>query len=206
MTASGFRPQASDNRARTGRFGVALVMITSLMVFAAARAASNPAKSVEDRLNYIHENGQLEHPDPRPTVLSESEVNAYVASGDVRLPDGVQSLRFAGVPGVITAYCRVDFDRVRAGRSNSNPLLRLFSGVHDVVVEADAEGSNYQGHVHVKSVAIDEIEVPQFVLRLFVEKYVTPRYPGVGIDSKFTLPDKIETASVGSHKLTLIQR
>jgi hypothetical protein len=111
-----------------------------------------------------------------------------------------------GAPGAVTAYCRVDFDRVRAGRSNSNPLLRLFSGVHDVVAEADAKGSNHQGHVHVKSVAIDDIEVPQFVLRLFVEKYITPRYPGVGMDSTFPLPEKIDTATVGTHKLTLTQR
>ena len=74
------------------------------------------------------------------------------------------------------------------------------------VAEADAKGSNHQGHVHVKSVAIDDIEVPQFILRLFVEKYITPRYPGVGMDSTFPLPEKIDTATVGTHKLTLTQR
>src|ERR1700704_5439969 len=60
--------------------------------------------------------------------------------------------------------------------------------------------------VHVNSVAIDEVEVPQFVLELFVDKYVTPRYPGVGLDSVFALPDKIETATVGEHRLTIVQR
>jgi hypothetical protein len=60
--------------------------------------------------------------------------------------------------------------------------------------------------VQVNSVTIDGIEVPNFVLELFVDRYVTPRYPGVGVDSTFALPDKIETATVGQHKLTIVQR
>jgi hypothetical protein len=82
----------------------------------------------------------------------------------------------------------------------------MFSGVHDVVVEALATGSSHQGRVQVDSVAIDGIEVPRFVLQMFVEMYVTPRYPRVGLDSSFALPNKIETATVGLHKLTVVQR
>jgi len=163
-------------------------------------------QSAERKLQYLDENGRRAQPDPRPTELTESEINAYLASGKVQLPQGVESLQLAGTPGVITAHCRVDFDKVRAGRANSNPLLRLFSGVHEVVVEANASGTNHQGRVHVNSVAIDDIEVPRFVLQLFVDKYITPRYPGVGLDSTFALPSKIDTATVGSHKLTVVQR
>jgi hypothetical protein len=171
-----------------------------------ADPSRTPAQSAEQKLHYLDENAKREHPDSHPTELTEAEINAYLASGKVRLPAGVDSLRLAGVAGVITGRCRVDFDRVRAGRSNSNPLLRLFSGAHDVVVEAQAAGANHRGRVHVNSVAIDGIEVPRFVLQLFVEKYVTPRYPGVGLDSTFTLPDKIDTATVGAHKLIVVQK
>lgn len=164
------------------------------------------AQSAEKKFSYIQENGRRAHPDPRPTELTGQEVNAYLASGKVRLPAGVESLRLQGAAGVITGYCRVDFDRVRAGRGGSNPLLQLFSGSHDVVAEAQASGSNHQGRVHVNSVVIDGIQVPRFVLQMFIEKYVTPRYPGVGLDSTFALPDKIETATVGSHVLTVAQR
>ena len=162
--------------------------------------------SAERKFDHIHQNGLQARPDSHPTELTEQEVNAYMASGKVRMPAGVESVRLVGTPGVITGRCRVDFDRVRAGRSNSNPLLRLFSGLHEVVVEAQAAGSNHRGRVQVNSVAIDEIEVPRFVLELFVDKYVTPRYPGVGLDSTFALPDKIETTTVGQHKLTIVQR
>jgi hypothetical protein len=164
------------------------------------------ADSAHRKFDHIHQNGQKARPDSHPTELTEQEVNAYIAAGSVRLPAGVESVQLLGTPGVITGRCRVDFDRVRAGGSNSNPLLKLFSGVHEVVVEAQAAGSNHRGRVQVNSVTIDGIEVPSFVLELFVDKYVTPRYPGVGLDSTFTLPDKIETATVGQHMLTIVQR
>ena len=162
--------------------------------------------SAEKKFDHIHQNGQKPRPDPHPTELTEQEVNAYLASGKVRLPPGIDSVHLVGTPGTITGRCRVDFDRVRAGRSNSNALLKLFSGVHEVVVEAQAAGSNRRGRVQVNTVAIDGIEVPNFVLEVFVDKYVTPRYPGVGLDSVFTLPDKIDAATVGQHNLTIVQR
>jgi len=76
-----------------------------------------PAQSAEQKFHYIHANGQREHPDPRPTQLSELEANDYLASGKVRLPAGVQSVRLVGTPGVIQANCRIDFDAVRASSS-----------------------------------------------------------------------------------------
>jgi hypothetical protein len=176
------------------------------LFFSLGAGPANLAQRAEQKLHSIDVNGQSAHPDPRPTELFEAEINAYLASGKVQLPAGVETLRLVGTTGVVTAHCRVDFDRVRSGRNNANPLLRLFSGVHDVVVEAQAAGTNRQGRVHVNSVAIDEIEVPHFLLQVFVDKYITPRYPGVGLDSTFSLPDKIETATVGQHRLTVVQR
>ena len=182
-----------------------LTLLLTAVLCTGASKPTNAADSAADKLDYIHRNGQKAHPDPRPTQLTEAEANAYFASGKVKMPSGVQSVRLTGDSGAVTANCRIDFDQVKAGRGNSNPLLHLFSGVHDVVVQADASGFNYEGHVHVNSVSIDGVEVPQFVLEVFVEKYVTPKYPGVGLDSTFRLPDKIETATVGSHELTVVQ-
>ena len=190
---------------------LASLVLTVLVIITALHSPGTegprtPAQSAEQKFHYIHANGQREHPDPRPTQLSEQEANAYLASGKVRLPAGVQSVRLVGAPGVIRANCRIDFDAVRASRSNSNPLLRLFSGIHDVVVEAQASGSNHRGRVQVNFVSIDEVEVPRFLLEMFVDKYVTPRYPGVGLDSTFTLPDRIATAEVLTHALVVAQR
>jgi hypothetical protein len=172
----------------------------------ASMASSQAVQSLERKLIRIQQNGALPKPDPTPTQITETEANAYLASGRVHFPAGVQSVRLQGEAGVITANCRVDFDEFKAGQHNSNPLLAIFSGVHDVVVVTHAHGASHQGFVHVDSVSLDGMEIPHFALELFVEKYIQPRYPGIGIDSQFALPAKIDTATVGKHELTVTQR
>jgi hypothetical protein len=187
-----------------------LLVIASAVVIgggiAAADSNSPELASAKRKLKHIEENTRSPHPNPAPTVLTEQEVNAYLASDEIQLPTGVQSVKLRGMPGVINGTARVDFDRVRAGVHSSNPLLGIFSGVHEVAVDTHAHGGAGEGYVHVDSVSLDGIEVPKFVLELFVEKYLQPRYPQIGIDSKFKLPDRIDTAIVGEHQITLVQK
>jgi hypothetical protein len=75
-----------------------------------------------------------------------------------------------------------------------------------VEVLAHAHGAAGQGIVNVDSVSLDGVEIPRFVLQLFLEKYLQPKYPGVGLESRFAMPDRIDTATVGLHKLTIIQK
>jgi hypothetical protein len=100
----------------------------------------------------------------------------------------------------------VDFDRVREGAHSSNPLLAIFSGVHQVQVATHAHGVGHEGYVHVDSVSLDGVEVPRFVLQLFVEKFLQPKYPELGLDSRFALPDLIDMARVGEHQVVLTQK
>jgi len=187
---------------------LSLPVIALLMVagFAQPSANSSDADRMEQKLKHIETNGGLAHPDPTPTHLTEQEINAYVASGRIQLPDGVQSVHFSGDAGVVTGKARVDFDRVKTGKRSSNPLLSLFSGVHDVEVQAHAHGTVGKGFVDVDSVVLDGVEVPRFVLQLFVEKYLQPKHPGIGLNSRFPLPDRIDTAVVGQHVLQITQK
>jgi hypothetical protein len=164
------------------------------------------ADSMQTKLDHIQENGEQNHPDQAPTVMTEEEVNDYIAAGRITLPQGVKKLRMEGHSGVVTAFLNVDFDDIRAGQNSSNPLLSVFSGQHDVRVEADASGSGREGRVHVREVTIDGFSVPRMALEYFVSKYITPKYPNVGIDSQFKLPNKIDVASVGYHKVTVTQK
>ena len=183
------------------------ILLIALFVPAAPAASPNAAlDSMQRKLNHLQSNAAAAHPDQSPTEFSEQEINAYFASGEVKLPAGVQSVRFQLQPGTITATTHVDFDQLKAGRSSMNPLLSIFSGVHDVVVAANAAGSGGQGMVHVDSVMLDGVEIPQFVLQLFVQKFLQPKYPEVGLDSRFALPEKIYTATIGLHKLTVTQK
>ena len=164
------------------------------------------ADSLQVKLDHIQQNGEQDHPDQAPTVMTEEEVNDYIAAGRIVLPQGVKKLKLEGRSGVVTAFLNVDFDEIRAGQNSSNPMLSLFSGQHDVRVEADASGSGREGRVHVREVTIDGFSVPRMALEYFVSKYITPKYPNVGIDSQFQLPDKIDMATVGYHKVTVTQK
>jgi hypothetical protein len=164
------------------------------------------AASMEQKLRHLEANARLPHPDQTPTTFSEPEANSYLASDKVKLPAGVQSVKLEGTRGIITGTAQVDFDQLREGIHSSNPLLSIFSGVHDVVVVAHAHGAGGQGYVHVDSVSLDGVEIPQFVLELFVEKFLQPKYPQIGLDSQFTLPNRIDIATVGVHELTVTQK
>ena len=170
------------------------------------RAARPLASSMQAKLNYIQQNGSKARPDQRPTVMTEDEINAYLASGRVQLPKGVNKVRLQGTSGEVTAFLTVDFDKIREGQQSSNPLMGLFTGVHDVTVNANASGSGGQGRVHVNTVSLDGTEIPHMALQYFVDKYVTSKYPNIGMDSKFQLSDKVDTATVGYHKLTVTQK
>ncbi len=162
--------------------------------------------SMDRKLAYVEKNGARSAPDPKPTEFSEQEINAYLASGEVKLPQGVQSVNLQGQPDVIAGSARVDFDQLKAGRRSSNPLLSMFSGVHDITIIAHARGMNHTGYVQVDSASLDGVEIPKFALEMFVEKYITPKYPGVGMNSQFALPAKVDTATVGLHKVTITQK
>jgi hypothetical protein len=185
---------------------------SAILIFAVALpAASNstkatPASSMKQKLAHMEANGRLAHPDPTPTVITEDEANAYLASSEVQLPAGVQAVKLDGEPGAINGTARIDFDKVREGAHSSNPLLSIFSGVHEVEVATHAYGKAGQGYVHVDSVSIDGVEVPQFVLQLFVDKYLAPRYPQIGLDSQFKLADRIDSAAISEHRVTIVQK
>ncbi len=172
----------------------------------AAGSTQALADSMQRKLDFMAANGRKAHPDSRPTIITEDEANAYVAAGRVQLPVGVKSVKFSAAPGVITGNSRVDFDQLTASQRSSNPMLEMFSGVHDVQVVAHASAAGGQGHVVVDTVALDGTEIPRFVLQLFVRHYLESKYPGVGLDSTFRLASRVDSAVVGSHNVTLVQR
>jgi hypothetical protein len=185
---------------------LSLILLVAVAASAANSKASPELASINRKIAHLEANGRAAHPTPTPTVLTEAEINAYLASDEVQFPAGVNSVHLTGSQGTISGTAKVDFDQVRAGIHSSNPLLSIFSGVHDVNAEAHAYGRAGQGSVHIDSVSLDGVEVPNFVLQLFVEKYIQPKNPNIGIDSRFKLTDRIDSAVVGQHQVTLIQK
>src|SRR5215471_13405945 len=90
---------------------VLLPVTLVLAINLGAKAADNSiVAGVDKKIQHIQQNGSLEHPDENPTEFTEQEINIYIASGRVKLPQGVQSVRFTGVPDLVTGNARVDFD------------------------------------------------------------------------------------------------
>jgi hypothetical protein len=193
----------------------AILLVSS--VVAQQPAPRRPASSTEamyqaaaDRcqrkLDHIQQNAEVARPDQAPTMLSRAEINAYFAAGRVQLPTGVHQVRFSSTPGVVDATARVNFDEITANQSSSNPLLSLFSGEHDVRVVAKADGSGGEGHVHVQSVELDGTTIPRMALEFFINRYLKPKHPEIGMDSTFTMPYKVDTAVVGENELRVTQK
>ena len=190
----------------THRKSLLLAVFLGLMSYTASAQNRASASQVERKIQHVQQNGALPHPDQTPTTFTQQEINDYVASSAVKLPKGVQAVRFASEPGVITGDARIDFDELKNGRGSANPLLSVFSGVHDVVVVAHAHGAGHTGYVDVDSVSLDGVDIPRFVLQLFVEKYLQPKYPNIGLTSRFEMPNKVDTAVVGHNQLTITQK
>jgi hypothetical protein len=183
-----------------------MFFLAAATAYTASGQGSSSSAAVEQKIHHIQQNSALPQPDQTPTTFSQQEINDYVASGQVKLPKGVQAVRFSSDPGVITGNAHVDFDELKNGRGSANPLLSVFSGVHDVIVVAHAHGSGHVGYVDVDSVSLDGVDIPRFVLQLFAEKYLQPKYSNVGLNSRFSLPYKIDTAVVGRNQLTVTQK
>jgi hypothetical protein len=180
---------------------------TAVFLFAAAGTANDKlADQFAARLRHIQQNGISATPDTAPTVLPDDEGNAYFAAGRVKLPASVQQLRYSTTPGTVNAVARIDFDVLTQNSTSNNPLLSLFSGVHDVRVIAGASAQNGTATVTAQSVEIDGMTVPRVALEYFVNKYLTSKYPNVGMTSHFKLPSRVDSAKVESAKVTVYQR
>jgi len=59
---------------------------------------SPAVRSMERKLEHIETDAQAATPDATPTVLTGDEVNAYVNSGAVQMPKGVQRVHLKGLP------------------------------------------------------------------------------------------------------------
>lgn len=172
----------------------------------APKSFSPAAQSFQTKLDFLERNGEANPVQRRSTQINANEVNAWFREGGYKLPQGVEKVVFHSTAETIQANSTVDFDEVKAGKKNLNPLLSMFSGVHDVEVTATASADSGNGHVNIQTVSIDGVSVPHLALEMFVSKYLKPKYPNVGLENEFKMPDHIDTATIGNDSAVLTQR
>ena len=194
-------------------FLLSLALLSALITPGNAIPDGNPAQhsaafeSARQKFQWIARNGKKAAPSSAPTVLTANEWNAYLNEGGVKLPEGISHIRITSEPGIAHGEAEIDFDRLTANRTRSNPLLFLFTGKHQVAIHAHARAANGIGTVHVDSVAFDGVTIPRLVVEYFADRYLRPRYGNaVGMDSRFALHNRIDTAIVGADQVTITQR
>ena len=188
--------------------GIAIIAVICAGGWAAPTQASGNASadSLQKKVDYLIENGEREKPDPRPTVLTDAEVDAYMNSGRLKIPDGISDIHLVTSVGEATGTAKIDFDKLLAKERKMNPLWSLFSGVHDVKVLTRAWGKDGMANVQVLKVWFDGREIPRYLLEFFVDRYLKPKVPQASLDSRFKMPARIWTATVTRGKTTLVQR
>lgn len=205
-----WRPFTKSNVRMVGFLLTAILVFSFLLTAQDAPTRtthlSAAAQRCQIKFDFLERNGQSNPVQRRSTQINADEVNAWFHEGGYKLPQGVQKVVFHSQPDTIQANATVDFDAIKEGRRNLNPLLSMFSGVHDVEVTATASAQNGQGHVSIQTVSIDGLGVPRLALELFVNKYLRPKYPNVGLENDFQMPDRIYTATVGNDNALLTQR
>ena len=184
---------------------LAILMLVMAMVFPAiAQQTGRHSKAYTSAAAQI---ARVENGRNQTVTFTADELSAFVNEGGVILPAGVSDVKFAGKSGTITGTTKVDFDKITSGKSSMNPLMMLFSGMHDVTVTADGQGSGGRATVNVQTVEIDGVTVPHAALEYFVNKYVQPKYgPNVGLNSTFQMPAHVDSAVVGDNTLTITQK
>jgi hypothetical protein len=193
---------------RTSLKLVAFLLLLAAALLAAQNQAQHSAayRSMEQKVAHLKQNAAREHPDSKPTEITQDEANAYFAEGGVKMPKGVSGLNLTATPGTLDGHAKVDFDAVTEKARSSNPLLAVFTGMHDIHIVAQASGTHGTGTISVQKVELDSIEIPQMMLQLFVDRYLKSKYPNVGLTSTFKLPLRIDTAAVENGRVALVQK
>jgi len=187
---------------------LALFLLLATLIVTAQSGDNHSANyhAMQQKLAWLKSNAAKAHPDPKPTDLTELEINTYFAEGGVKMPKGVSHLRLSSQGTTVDAHADVDFEQIMQGRGSTNPMYSLFSGTHDVHAVAQASGANGVGTIRVQSIDFDGVTIPQFALEWFVQRYLAPKYPNVGLTSTFKLPLRIDSATVETGKVRLIQK
>lgn len=185
---------------------LAVLLLCAAAAFAQADRHSPEYRSADHKFAAIVSFESNPTPGGRTTVLTDREINAYFNEGGIQWPDGVSDVRLDFQPAVINGSAQVDFDKVTAKNREKSPMMALFTGVHTVRVQAQASAVHGRATIRVQSVSLDGLDIPRAALEFFVQHYLQPKYPEFDLDTTIGLPYRIETAIVGDHQITLIQR
>jgi hypothetical protein len=194
------------------RLGGHVVLVCSVTVAVSAvsgltrELAALCAEKVETITQVTHDG-----PEPRRTVLSESEVNSWLRFVAVdKVPAGLTELAVSFVgDGRVSGRAVVDLD-VLGRRKIGGGLLdpwRYLTGRVPVMAHGTLLTGQGVGRFVMESASIGGVSVPKVVIQDLVGFYLrSPSRPhGVSMDDPFALPAGIDELEVGPGEAVVIQ-
>lgn len=186
-----------------------LAAIASLR--ADVRASKRDAASLKQKVAAITAHAEQASNASRRTIVTENEVNSYLAyeAGD-QIPAGVVEPSIAVVGGGrLSGRAVVDLDAVRKQKAPTSLLdpMNYLMGRLAVTAVGTLKTANGVGHFELESSSVGSVPIPKILLQEIVSYYSrTPEKPaGISLDDPFQLPARIREIQVDRGHAIIVQ-
>jgi hypothetical protein len=175
------------------------------------RTSKKDAALLKQKVATITAHGEKAIKEPRKTILTESEVNSYLAfDAKEQLPAGVVEPWVTALgPGRVSGRAVVDLDAVRKSKNPTSlldPMNYLF-GRLPVTATGTLTTSNGVGRFALESASAGSIPIPKVLLQEIVSYYSRTREnpSGLSLDDPFALPSRIREIQVERGQAIIVQ-
>jgi hypothetical protein len=196
---------------------VPVAVALAVTVAAGQAGQANGALSREDaarlrqKVAAIIERGSAPKPSAASTVVTERELNAYLAYDSAAdIPAGIAHPKLV-IHGDrrVSATAIVDLDAVRAQRKSRSLLdpMNYVSGQLPVAAAGLLEARDGLARFTFESASVSGVPIPKMVLEEVVGYYTrSPEFPqGIDIDDPFPLPARIRHIDVRRGEALVVQ-
>lgn len=189
-------------------------LAAAVAALAGVAAGAPPTRADADamlrKVAVIATNGLADRPAPRRTVISESELNSFLAvHAKSEIPAGVVNPEVSiDASGRLRGRAVVDLDQVReAQKASGFSMLSLLSGRVPVEAVGVLRTSGGRAQFALESASASGIPIPKALLQEVVSYYSrsaeTPE--GVSLDAPFELPARIREIETEKGRAIVVQ-
>lgn len=169
---------------------VFLAALTNCGLVAATPASTSTPKTTRQKLERIA-SGKM-RPSEKIT-LSDTELTAFIASGEVAVPAGVSEVKVRFGPDVAVIDSVVDLAKTQEAKGKSlNMFMRmLLQGERKLRSTCRYTSADGVGRLDMESFEIDGSKIDGTILNFLLENLVAPNYPDLKLGEPQALPDHI---------------